>query len=59
MLTGTTIFFAKHNLLSFKFSMKVWERAMLVNTPFCKFTKFINHEYLLSSQRKKQIFMID
>ena len=27
------IFFAKHNLSSFKFSTKVWERAMLVNTP--------------------------
>ena len=27
------IFFAKHNLSSFKFSTKVWERNMLVNTP--------------------------
>lgn len=27
------IFFAKHNLSSFKFSTKVWERDMLVNTP--------------------------
>ena len=27
------IFFAKHNLSSFKFSTKVWERTMLVNTP--------------------------
>lgn len=27
------VFCAKHNLLSFKFSTKVWERAMLVNTP--------------------------
>ena len=27
------IFFAKHNLSNFKFSTKVWERAMLINTP--------------------------
>ncbi|WP_304251926.1 hypothetical protein, partial [Phocaeicola plebeius] len=27
------IFFAKHNLSSFKFSTKVWERNMIVNTP--------------------------
>ena len=27
------VFFAKHNLSSFKFSTKVWEKAMLVNTP--------------------------
>ncbi|WP_204405225.1 hypothetical protein, partial [Bacteroides caecigallinarum] len=27
------IFFAKHNLSSFKFSTKVWEREILVNTP--------------------------
>lgn len=27
------VFFAKHNLSSFKFSTKVWERIMLVNTP--------------------------
>ena len=33
---GTTVFqnlFAKHNLSSFKFSTKVWERNMIVNTP--------------------------
>ncbi len=28
------IFFAKHNLSSFKFSAKVKGRGMLVNTPF-------------------------
>ncbi|WP_418795765.1 hypothetical protein, partial [Phocaeicola plebeius] len=27
------VFFAKHNLSSFKFSTKVRERAILVNTP--------------------------
>lgn len=27
------VFFAKHNLSSFKFSAKVRERAMLINTP--------------------------
>ena len=27
------VFFAKHDLSSFKFSTKVWERTMLVNTP--------------------------
>ena len=27
------IFFAKHNLSNFKFSTKVWKRAILVNTP--------------------------
>ena len=36
MLVNTPIleaYFAKHNLSSFKFSTKVWERTMLVNTP--------------------------
>ena len=33
ILTGLQIFFAKHNLSSFKFSTKVCERDMLVNTP--------------------------
>ncbi|MBV3868690.1 hypothetical protein, partial [Phocaeicola coprocola] len=37
------IFFAKHNLSSFKFSTKVCERDMLVNTPILE--AYINKEY--------------
>ena len=42
------IFFAKHNLSSFKFSTKVWERTMLVNTPIleaysCRSSYFVNY----------------
>lgn len=36
------IFFTKHNLLSFKFSTKVWEKGMLVNT-----LTFIHLKFLL------------
>ena len=39
------IFFAKHNLSSFKFSTKVWERAMLVNTPISEAYKILKRKY--------------
>ena len=50
------IFFAKHNLSSFKFSTKVCERDMLVNTPILEayFTRFCRVSYTANIVKKRE-----